>query len=288
MSRDEFQNRELDEEAQLLLAIQMSMDTRGAAMEDEDLQRALQQSLRDQDFQEEEVPLQRALEMSLRHPWADDGTSSAQEEVGDEMAKALDIAQLTVLAGDETSLVVACAALRKAISGNLSTMTLDGVHNFPRKMEILSSLEKKHQVTITEYDGQVHIQGFLQQPQRCQEELSQILKALHVGDRLVTLQPQQMAVLIPVAETSEEYTRVVRPFLSTLYEQTSDTEVLQVQKVQNPLLYNQYQLKKQSLRRRSPQTAIERTLYHGTTEDGAKEICHQGFNRSFCGKNGKS
>ncbi|XP_073536217.1 protein mono-ADP-ribosyltransferase PARP10 [Phyllobates terribilis] len=288
MSRDEFQDRELDEEAQLLLAIQMSMDTLDTAMEDEEqaLQRALRLSLREQVLVEAEEPLQRALEMSLQNSWAYDGQADFHDVSGEEMVKAWDTAQIKILSGDETSLVVACAAIRKVVSGKLCTLTLDGVDDFPHKAEILSALEKKHKVTISEYEGQAQIQGFLQNPLNSQKELSQILGALH-GEGwsgLRTLHRQQPVVLTPVLEMSEEYHSIVQPFLSTLKGQRAVTQVLQVQKVQNGLLYKQYQLKKTSMAH-CPKTPIERTLYHGTTENGAKEICHHGFNRSFSGKN---
>ncbi|XP_040288065.1 protein mono-ADP-ribosyltransferase PARP10 [Bufo bufo] len=293
MSRDEFQSERLDEEAQLLLAIQMSMDTQGTTMEDEDkqLQQALELSLREQVLEEVEESLQRALEMSLQNPWPYK-TTHAQEHIevsGNEIEKALNTAQIKVLAEDETSLVVACATIRKAVTGRLCTVTLDGIDNFQNKAEILSALEKKHMVTITVHEGQAQIHGFLQNPLKCQEQLSLILDALPAGSRPqagpMTLDPLQTVVLIPVSDSSEEYNRVVQQFLDTLHELGSVTQVLQVQKVQNTLLYNQYQLKKQSMLAQRPGTLIERTLYHGTTENGAKEICHHGFNRSFCGKN---
>ncbi|KAG9472927.1 hypothetical protein GDO78_016090 [Eleutherodactylus coqui] len=295
ISRDEFQGRQLDEEAQLLLAIQMSMDTKDSAMEneDKDLQRALELSIRQQVLEEAEEPLQRALEMSLQKSWSYDEASPGQEDVddvsGNEMVKALDTAQIKVIAGDETSLVVASAAIRKVVTSRLCKVTLDAVQDFQYKAEILSALEKKHKVTITMCDGQAQIHGFLQNPLRCQEELSQILRTLHADSRPqvrpLTADPQQTVALIPVSEISEEYKTVTQHFLSTLKELKSLIQVIQVQKVQNTLLYNQYQLKKQSMLALHTQGSIERTLYHGTTENGAKEICHHGFDRSFCGKN---
>ncbi|XP_069815859.1 protein mono-ADP-ribosyltransferase PARP10-like [Dendropsophus ebraccatus] len=284
MSRDEFQDRQLDEEAQLLLAIQMSMDTQDTRDEEQDLQKALELSLREQVLEEAEKPLQMALEMSLRSSWACDEVSPSAKLIPsiDEMAKAEDAAQIKVLAGDETSLVVACAAIKKAVKASLCMVTMDGVEDFQHKTEIMSALERKHKVTITEADGQLQIHGFLQTPQKCQKELEQILSAVHAAK---PMSPQQTAVLIPVCETSEEYNRVVEPFLSTLHNLRAVTQVLQVQKVQNTLLYKQYLLKKHSMVAQYPRTLIERTLYHGTTENGAKEICHRGFNRSFCGKN---
>lgn len=63
-------------------------------------------------------------------------------------------------------------------------------------------------------------------------------------------------------------------------------KILQVEKLMNRLLYNQYKLKKASILQNATCPQVERTLYHGTSEDSVKEICIHGFNRSFCGKNG--
>ena len=38
---------------------------------------------------------------------------------------------------------------------------------------------------------------------------------------------------------------------------------------------------------RKEDSEIERQLWHGTTESTVKSICAKGFNRSYCGKNGK-
>lgn len=64
--------------------------------------------------------------------------------------------------------------------------------------------------------------------------------------------------------------------------------ISQVEKLMNRLLYNQYRLKKASINQSTTDPEVERTLYHGTSETSVKEICIHGFNRSFCGKNGKA
>uniref|UniRef100_A0A8D3E2R0 Poly [ADP-ribose] polymerase n=1 Tax=Scophthalmus maximus TaxID=52904 RepID=A0A8D3E2R0_SCOMX len=56
---------------------------------------------------------------------------------------------------------------------------------------------------------------------------------------------------------------------------------LQVEKLMNRLLFNQYKLKKASVLQRATYPEVERTLYHGTNETSVKEICVHGFNRSF-------
>ncbi|CAG05989.1 unnamed protein product, partial [Tetraodon nigroviridis] len=58
-----------------------------------------------------------------------------------------------------------------------------------------------------------------------------------------------------------------------------------VDRLENRLLYHQYQLKRMSIQQTSTQAEFEKTLYHGTSEESMKEICLHGFNRSFCGKN---
>ncbi|CAH2286319.1 mono-ADP-ribosyltransferase PARP10 isoform X1 [Pelobates cultripes] len=316
-SRDEYKERELDEEAQLLLAIQRSMDTQQMSSEEEDreLQRALAMSMLEQDLAPSEECLQRALEMSLREQYYEgneetmqrvlemslmdrstqnfgksdvdmSGEKSTCSAQGDHRT---DSARLQVFAGDETNLVVACAALRKAITGELNTVILDVIQdqNKPRSA-ILSALQSKHGVKMSVYGQQFHIQGFGQAPSICHQELSQILMLMKgnvsPGEMTDTeLKKGVQLVLLP--KTCSEYEQVVRSYHDTLQELKTIIEVLEVHKVNNVLLSHQYELKKQSMLLHQPCGQVERILYHGTTETSALEICHHGFNRSFSGKN---
>lgn len=88
-----------------------------------------------------------------------------------------------------------------------------------------------------------------------------------------------------VDEESDEFQNVVKQFYETIQEYHSKIRIIQVEKLMNKLLYNQYKLKKASVLQRATYPQIERTLYHGTSESSVKEICVHGFNRSFCGKN---
>ncbi|XP_059206308.1 protein mono-ADP-ribosyltransferase PARP10 [Centropristis striata] len=88
-----------------------------------------------------------------------------------------------------------------------------------------------------------------------------------------------------VDEESDEFQKVVKSFYETIQEYHSKIRIIQVEKLMNRLLYNQYKLKKGSVLQRATYPEIERTLYHGTSETSVKEICVHGFNRSFCGKN---
>uniref|UniRef100_UPI0037E92DBD protein mono-ADP-ribosyltransferase PARP10 n=1 Tax=Semicossyphus pulcher TaxID=241346 RepID=UPI0037E92DBD len=88
-----------------------------------------------------------------------------------------------------------------------------------------------------------------------------------------------------VDEESDEFQNVVKNFYETIQEYHSKIRIIQVEKLMNRLLYNQYKLKKASVLQRATYPVIERMLYHGTCEKSVKEICVHGFNRSFCGKN---
>lgn len=88
-----------------------------------------------------------------------------------------------------------------------------------------------------------------------------------------------------VDEESDEFQNVVKQFYETIQEYHSKIRIIQVEKLMNKLLYNQYKLKKASVLQRATYPQIERILYHGTSESSVKEICVHGFNRSFCGKN---
>lgn len=62
----------------------------------------------------------------------------------------------------------------------------------------------------------------------------------------------------------------------------------QVERVSHPLLQQQYQLHRERLMQSCQQRPVEQVLYHGTSESAVPDICTHGFNRSFCGRNGKA
>ena len=65
--------------------------------------------------------------------------------------------------------------------------------------------------------------------------------------------------------------------------------IIKIQRIQNILLYAQYIAKKKNMDKNSkPGLQNEMLLFHGTSADTCLKINQQGFNRSFCGKNGMS
>jgi len=66
---------------------------------------------------------------------------------------------------------------------------------------------------------------------------------------------------------------------------------LQIQRVQNITLYQQYQLKKRFLEEQKPNLPngwpLERDLWHGTKGSNTERIAMHGFDRSYAGNYGK-
>lgn len=61
-----------------------------------------------------------------------------------------------------------------------------------------------------------------------------------------------------------------------------------MEKIQNKMLYQQYIAKKKLLESQNPKgTQNERELWHGTAPEAVSSINNHGFDRSYCGKNGK-
>ena len=63
--------------------------------------------------------------------------------------------------------------------------------------------------------------------------------------------------------------------------------MLKIEQIQTKTLYCQYQTKKKQLEQQNPGMEVEKTLWHGTAPGAVDNINRYGFNRSYCGKNGK-
>jgi poly [ADP-ribose] polymerase 10/14/15 len=62
----------------------------------------------------------------------------------------------------------------------------------------------------------------------------------------------------------------------------------QIERIQNVNLYGGYAVKKKEMTSLcAPGTTVERQLYHGTEASVLDSINTNGFNRSYCGKNGR-
>ena len=83
---------------------------------------------------------------------------------------------------------------------------------------------------------------------------------------------------VKLATHSTEFQNVVQAFQRTAGSEAVKT----VERVQNPLLYQAYQLRKQKMDRDNGGNN-ERQLFHGTASGNVTKINAQGFNRNFSG-----
>ena len=77
-----------------------------------------------------------------------------------------------------------------------------------------------------------------------------------------------------------EYNRVADEI-----QKTASINITKIERVQNPGLYRAYMVKKDQMEQKN--SANEKFLFHGTAQGSCSSINKFGFNRSYCGKNGK-
>lgn len=83
---------------------------------------------------------------------------------------------------------------------------------------------------------------------------------------------------VNLAPTSVEYQAVA----TTFYQTVGNYSISGIERIQNPHLYQSYQLRKQKMDKDNGGNN-ERQLFHGTSPDNVSKINSQGFNRSFSG-----
>ena len=84
---------------------------------------------------------------------------------------------------------------------------------------------------------------------------------------------------VKLQSQSSEFQSVVQLFTTTV----SSVAVKKVERIQNPLLYKAYQLRKQKMDKDNGGNN-ELQLFHGTAYNNVKKINSQGFNRNFSGQ----
>ena len=93
--------------------------------------------------------------------------------------------------------------------------------------------------------------------------------------------------LVTLTAGSPEYNNVESQFNTTMVKGSSYSQIVSIQRIQNPVLYQQYMVRKREMDKHNPPGhQNERWLFHGTSPDTLDKINTQGFNRSFAGKNG--
>lgn len=94
---------------------------------------------------------------------------------------------------------------------------------------------------------------------------------------------EEILHVVSLAQDSKEYKTVKEKFLQSLREKVVITNI---ERIQNPSMYNSYMLRKQSMDEKNGTIDNELELFHGTKPNSVKSINVQGFDRSLCGING--
>ncbi|XP_064199031.1 protein mono-ADP-ribosyltransferase TIPARP-like [Anguilla rostrata] len=100
------------------------------------------------------------------------------------------------------------------------------------------------------------------------------------------LSPNQGFSLVEVPPSAKAYQSIHCLFHSTMLE--TKTEIISIQQVQNIFHWDRYRRQKEHMQIHSTahSWSLEQHLFHGTTEDCAKEICLNNFDPRVSGKNG--
>jgi len=94
-----------------------------------------------------------------------------------------------------------------------------------------------------------------------------------------------MCYVVTVPPGSQEYKDALQNFQNSL--PPSECQIIELRRIQNPHLYQQYNTMKSLMKHDvSRDCQLERQLFHGTNDVACEAINHQGFNRTFAGKNG--
>ncbi|XP_064199024.1 uncharacterized protein LOC135259072 [Anguilla rostrata] len=99
------------------------------------------------------------------------------------------------------------------------------------------------------------------------------------------LSPNQGFSLVEVPPSAKAYQSIHCLFYSTMNE--TKTEIISIQQVQNIFHWDRYRRQKEHMQIHSTahSWSLEQHLFHGTTEDCAKEICLNNFDPRVSGKN---
>ncbi|XP_075037347.1 LOW QUALITY PROTEIN: protein mono-ADP-ribosyltransferase PARP14-like [Mixophyes fleayi] len=89
-----------------------------------------------------------------------------------------------------------------------------------------------------------------------------------------------LVLVVDVAVNTPEYVDVQQKFV-----QSCRNRILKIERIQNKDLWMNYEIKKKSIDTKNGSTNNERQLFHGTDSNSIQNVIHNGFNRSYAGRN---
>ncbi|NXG27562.1 PAR12 polymerase, partial [Dromaius novaehollandiae] len=89
--------------------------------------------------------------------------------------------------------------------------------------------------------------------------------------------------LVEVIRTASKYREIKNLFQQTM----KDYSIRRLRRIQNPVLWQHFQLQKEQMKKRGPgQEVDEQLLFHGTSPSHLAAICEQNFDWRVCGAHG--
>ncbi|XP_062389433.1 protein mono-ADP-ribosyltransferase PARP14-like isoform X3 [Sardina pilchardus] len=171
------------------------------------------------------------------------------------------------------------------------SMTNNYVQHFgPQENKDLMSLQDKFQVGLQVFftDGQagIKIMGTPSGVTAAVLEVEAMCCKVQAGDTSVPDNWDDMTLnlrcqVFPLKNNSQEYVTVQNLFLQSCCNNT----IVKIDRVQIPYLWKHYEIKKQAMEAKNGHKNNERQLFHGTSQPTINHINHNGFNRSYAGKN---
>ncbi|XP_063197726.1 protein mono-ADP-ribosyltransferase PARP14-like isoform X2 [Chroicocephalus ridibundus] len=92
---------------------------------------------------------------------------------------------------------------------------------------------------------------------------------------------EERVKLVNLEPSCQEYLKVQNKFRKTC----PNFVIEKIERIQNPFLWQTYQIKKKSLCKKNKYQSNEKWLFHGTAASSLSTINYNGFNRGFAGKN---
>ncbi|XP_073490603.1 protein mono-ADP-ribosyltransferase PARP14-like [Aquarana catesbeiana] len=86
--------------------------------------------------------------------------------------------------------------------------------------------------------------------------------------------------VVPLTSSNLDYSEVVG-----LFTQTCQMRIIKIERIQNTHLYQNYQIKKNSINAKNGTRTNEKRLFHGTESATTENINRNGFNRAYAGTN---
>ncbi|XP_054032652.1 protein mono-ADP-ribosyltransferase PARP14 [Dryobates pubescens] len=145
--------------------------------------------------------------------------------------------------------------------------------------------QKKYKVDLKTLQAKDH-QGktlIFQRVQKNEGKLQLSQQSIQLPEHWNDMQNEWVKV-VNLQPSHQEYLVVQKKFKRTCPNYT----ITKIERIQNPFLWQTYQIKKISLCKKNRNQNNEKLLFHGTPSSSLSMINYNGFNRGFAGKNGAS